>query len=346
MSDKTDNLIRASVEGNSLNDEARALLVRAGSSDMNEAYAAQHAIAVQAGEVIREGVVDGDIHSDIFFMEDFTNTTFDGRIDLDLLAPGTEKEHIAYVMPDHGKIPHRFVESDYIMLSTYSIVNSIDVTLKYFRNARFDILRRMLEVLRAGFVKKKNDDCWQTLVSAGNGRGIVVYDSDATAGVFTPKLTSLMKTVMRRNGGGNSTSMNRRRLTDLYVSPEALEDMSAWGLNLVPDSVREQIYRSEDGAISDLFGVTYHDIDELGVGQEYQLYFTGTLSGSLAASDVELVVGLDLTARDKAFLMPVEENLQVFEDNTLHRSGLAGFYGMETYGCAVLDTRFVLLGSF
>jgi len=39
-----------------------------------------------------------------------------------------------------------------------------------------------------------------------------------------------MKTVMRRNGGGNSTSANRGQLTDLYVSPEAVEDIRNWEL--------------------------------------------------------------------------------------------------------------------
>lgn len=323
---------------------ASDLLKRAGSNDPEIASAAQREIATAAAAVIREGVVDGDIVSDIFYTEPYDQDFI--RIDLDLLSPGTEDEHIAYVMPDHGKIPHRQVEGDYIMLNTYTIASSIDCTRNYFKNARYDVLRRMLEVLNGGFVKKKNDDGWQTLLSAGNGRGILVYDSDATAGVFTPKLVSQMKTVMRRNGGGNSTSMNRKRLTDLYISPEAMEDMASWQLNLVPDSVRTEIFRSQDGALMGLYGVNFHDLDELGVGQEYQLYFTGTLGGSMGGSDQEIVVGLDLTAKDKAFIMPVSDALQVYEDNTVHRQGLVSFYGLESVGFACLDVRYVLLGSF
>ena len=45
------------------------------------------------------------------------------------------------------------------------------------------------------------------LLAAGVDRNIVVFDSDADAGQFTKRLVSLMKTVMRRNGGGNSLAI-------------------------------------------------------------------------------------------------------------------------------------------
>ena len=83
-----------------------------------------------------------------------------------------------------------------------------------------------MEVLEASFVKKMNDDGWHTILAAGVDRNIVVFDSDAAAGQFTKRLVNLMKTVMRRNGGGNSSSNNRGQLTDLYVSPEAMEDLT------------------------------------------------------------------------------------------------------------------------
>jgi hypothetical protein len=350
------NSIKASVDSTDLTPEAKNLLVSAGSNDKNVALKAQAQIAkgiaaalneyTQAVDgPIREGILDGDIVSDIFVTEDFTETT-DLRIPLDLLAPGTEKEHVAYVMPDHGKIPMRRVEADYIQLNTYPIGSSIDCTRRFLKHARYDVLRRMIEVLNMSFVKKNNDDGWQTLISAAKGRGIIAYDADAAQGSFTPKLISLMKTVVRRNGGGNSTSVARRKLTDLYMSPEAFEDMSSWGLGLVSDDIRTQIQRSEEGAVRGMYGVNFHDLDELGVGQEYQLYYTSTLGGSLAASDEELVIGLDLSQPDKSFIHPVSQEIEITEDENLHRHGLVGFYGSMESGWAVLDVRYVLAGSF
>ena len=350
------NSIKASVESTDLTPEAKNLLVSAGSNDKIVALKAQAQIAkgiaaalneyTQAVDgPIREGILDGDIVSDIFVSEDFTETT-DLRIPLDLLAPGTEKEHVAYVIPDHGKIPMRRVEADYIQLNTYPIGSSIDCTRRFLKHARYDVLRRMIEVLNMSFVKKNNDDGWQTLIAAAKGRGIIAFDADAEAGSFSPKLISLMKTVVRRNGGGNSTSVARRKLTDLYMSPEAFEDMSSWGLGLVSDDIRTQIQRSEEGAVRGMYGVNFHDLDELGVGQEYQLYYTSTLGGSLAASDEELVIGLDLSQPDKSFIHPVSQEIEITEDENLHRHGLVGFYGSMEGGWAVLDVRYVLAGSF
>jgi hypothetical protein len=355
------NEIKDSVETSELTDAAKTLLSDAGSNDRNTSMRAQAQIAkgiasalnefnhTQAVEgPIREGVLKGDIVSDIFVTEDFSYTN-DLRIPLDLLAPGTEKDHVAYVIPDHGKIPMRRVEADYIQLNTYMIGSSIDCTRKFLKNARFDVLRRMIEVLNMSFVKKNNDDGWQTLLAAAYGRGIAAYDADAPVGSFTPKLVSLMKTVVRRNGGGNSTSTNRRKLTDLYMSPEAFEDMSAWGLNLVSDDIRSSIQRSEEGAVRGMYGVNFHDIDELGVGQEYQLYYTGVLNGALASAggqDEELVIGLDLTQPDKSFIHPVSQKIEVTEDDNLHRHGLVGFYGSMEGGWACLDVRYILAGSF
>ena len=88
-----------------------------------------------------------------------------------------------------------------------------------------------------------------------------------------------------------------------------------------------------------------HDLDELGEGQEYQTFFTTGLGGAVQASDVELVVGLDQSAND-SFVMPMKQQLEVFEDPTLHRQQRAGFYGFAELGFGVLDNRRVILGSF
>ena len=86
-------------------------------------------------------------------------------------------------------------------------------------------------------------------------------------------------------------------------------------------------------------------LDELGEGQEYQTFFTDSLSGAVQTSDLELVVGLDQSSND-SFVMPVKQPLEVFEDPALHRHQRAGFYGWAEVGFGVLDNRRILLGSF
>jgi hypothetical protein len=327
-------------------DEFIALLRKSGDADINVAAAAQREFAKALELPLRKGVLVGNILGDIFetiAVEPGSTTEYP----LDLVSPGLEGEHVAYTNPGHGRIPERSVEGDYVMIPTYSITSSVDYLLRYAREARWDIVGRAMQVMEAGFTKKMNDDGWHTILAAGVDRNILVYDADATAGLFSKRLVSLMQTVMRRNSGGNSASVGRGRLTDIYVSPEALEDVRNWGLDQVDDVTRREIYTAAPGGapITRIFGVNLHDLDELGEGQQYQSFFADDLSGAVQASDLELVVGLDLSTND-SFVMPVKEQLQVFEDPTLHRQQRAGYYGFAELGFGVLDNRRVVLGSF
>ncbi len=323
--------------------ELTELLVRSGSQNREVALAANAEFAKALELPLRKGLLSGDILNGIFEPIQLAQGATP-EFPLDFLAPGTEKDFVAYTIPNHGYIPERHVESDYVMVPVYDIGSSIDYLLKYARDARWDVVGRAMEVLEASFVKKMNDDGWHTILAAGVDRNIVVYDSDAAASQFTKRLVSLMKTVMRRNGGGNSASNNRGRLTDLFVSPEAMEDIRNWGLDQVDEITRREIYTAADGAVNRVFGINLHDLDELGVGQQYQSFFSSTLQGQIDAGDSEIVVGLDLSKSD-SFIMPVREQVQIFEDETLHRQKRAGFYGWAEQGFAVLDNRRVLLGS-
>jgi hypothetical protein len=305
--------------------EMNDLLIKSGSGERSESIAATHELAVALQTPLRQGVLDGDITGNIFE----TITLAPGaapEFPLDFVAPGQEKNFVAYTIPNHGRIPERNVEGDFVMVPTY------------------EIGARAMQVLEASFVKKINDDAWHTLLAAATDRNIVVYDAAASAGQFTKRLVSLMKTVMRRNGGGNSTSVNRGKLTDIYLSPEAIEDIRDWGVDQVDEVTRREIFTAADGTLNRIFSVNLHDLDELGEDQEYQLFFTSDLSGSLASGDVELVVGLDQRTTD-SFVMPVREGVQIYEDDNLHRQRRAGFYGWAEHGFGVLDNRRVLLGS-
>ena len=323
--------------------ELTELLRRSGSANREESLNANAEFAKALELPLRQGVVSGDILEGIFEAINLAPGATP-EFPLDFLSPGSERDFVAYTIPNHGRIPERHVEGDYVMVPTYDVGASIDYLLKYARDARWDVVGRAMEVLESQFTKKMNDDGWHTLLAAGVDRNIVTFDSDADAGQFTKRLVSLMKTVMRRNGGGNSASNNRGLLTDLYVSPEAMEDLRNWNVDQVDEITRREIYTAADGSVNRVFGVNLHDLDELGVGQEYQNYYTNTLNATMGGSDTEVVVGLDLRKSD-SFIMPVRQEVQIFEDETLHRQKRAGFYGWAEVGFAVLDNRRVLLGS-
>ncbi len=330
--------------------EMNALLVRSGDSDYGVALAAQRELAKALTLPLRQGVMKGDISGGIFETINFQPGAA-VEFPLDFLSPGTEKDYIAYTIPNVGRIPERHIEGDYVMVPTYDVGNSIDWHLKYARDARWDIVGRAMLVLESGFVRKNNNDAWHTLLAAGVGRNLVAYDDSATAGLFTKRLVALMKTIMRRNAGGNSTSLNQGKLTDLYLSPEGLEDIRSWDLSQIDEFTRREIFLAggtgPDGeaALPSIFGIPLHDIDEFGVSQEYQVYYANTLGGTLPSDKVELVVGLDLRNKD-SFVRPMRQEVEVFEDPTFHRQRRAGVYGYSEGGWASLDSRRILLGSF
>jgi hypothetical protein len=319
-------------------DQMRALLAMA---ETNEDARYQLAKALEVP--LRKGIMAGDITFNIFEQVKFDH----GRLyeyPVDLLAPGTEKEFTAYTIPNEGRLPEKQVEGDYVTIPAYEVGNSISVMVKYWRDADWNVQGRMMEILEAGHVKKNNDDAWHTILAAGVDRNIVVYDSTANSGQFTKRLLSLAKTVMRRNGGGNSTSMNRGKLTDVYLSPELVEDIRNWGVDQVDEVTRRSIYTAEDGSdtINRIFSVNLHDLDELGEGQEYQNYYTSDLAASLVTGDLELLVGLDLNAND-CFINPVREYLRIEPDEMLKRVRKMGWTSIAEHGWASMDGRRVIL---
>jgi hypothetical protein len=207
------------------------------------------------------------------------------------------------------------------------------------RDARWDVVARMTQVLEGMFVRKMNDDGVRTILAAAVARNVVPYDDASTAGLFTKRLVAVGQTYMRRYGGGNSASNERSELTDMYISPEARQDVLSWDLTQVPDSIRTQIWTNwESGGLAKIGPVTIHDWDELGVGQDYQNYYSNVLGGTLPSDKTELAIGLDLKNRD-SFVMPVRAEPEMHEDMTFHRQRRWGMYGWAECGWGVLDSR-------
>ncbi len=314
--------------------EMDALLARSGSTNYEVARAAQAELSIALTLPLKQGVLKGDILGNVFEPINF-KPGMAVEFPLDFLSPGSERDFIAYTIPNVGRIPEHHVEGDYVMVPTYDVGASIDYSLKYARDARWDVVARAMQVIEAMHVRKNNDDGFHVILAAGVGRNLVYYDDAATAGLFTKRLVALMRTAMRRNAGGNSTSLNKGKLTDLYISPESLEDIRSWDLTQIDDVTRREIFMSgaedTEGAITRIFGVNLHDIDELGVGQDYELYYENTLGGALSGSKLEIVVGLDLMNRD-SFVRPIRQEPEIFDDPTFHRQRRAGMYSWAEGG--------------
>jgi len=329
-----------------ISDSMKDILVATASDVQSERVAATQTIAEAMEVPLRKVILSGDILNGLFETMDYTNAKSTPRIPLDVILPGTEKEFAAYCVPKQGDVPQRFYFGDDVMVPTYKVANTAYWLLDVARDAQWDIVGRIMEIFEAGFVKKMNDDAWHVILAALVDRNIIVSDGDAAGGLFTKRLISEMKTVMRRQGGGNAGSVNRYELNDLFLSPEAMEDVRNWNIDQVTELLRNQILQS-DGYLTRIMGVNLNVMDELGEGQEYQKYFTDVLGGSLAGGgDLELVVGV--RRGNFGLVMPVKESLTVREDTDFRtwREGRAGVYGKAEMGFACLNNLVVLAGSF
>ena len=324
-------------------EEHKNLLRQTASPDVNVAYAAQQKIAKAIELPLRQGIQPGDIIGDIF-----EEVPADGlstiEFPLDLLTPGTESDFAAFTVPSFGAIPQRHVQSDYVNVPVYYIANAIDWDVRYARNARWDVVSRATEVFQKGFIKKQNDDGWHCLTAAAFNRNIIVADSDSAAGVFSVRLVSLAKLVMGRNGGGNSTSVNNFRATDLFISLESEADIRSWNVDQVDEITRREIFTTPEGTLNRIFSVNLHALHELGEGQEYNTYFVTTLGGTLPTAGnakLEVAFAMDLSKKG-SFVKPIGETLQVYPDDSKLRSLQRGIFGTMAHGYAALDSRQIL----
>lgn len=318
---------------------------------------AQRAFAAELNMPLRQGIFDRDNLGGIYEKQVLAPGA-QANYPLDFVKPGEEDEFIAYTLPKQGRLPERHVEGDELWVPTFSIGNAIDWSLKYAKEARFDVIMRAIKVYEAGFVRKINSDGWRTVMSAADGRGLVVTAAGAApftgstlvptpaAGQFSKELISRMKTAMTRGAGGNG---NSGRLTDVYLSLEAMEDIRAWDVDEIDEFTRREIFVSKEYGLAQIYGIVLHEMTEFGEGQEYENFLKTTLARSHQTVNSvtlkEYCIGLDLSTMD-SFVMPIREELQTYEDPNLYREQRAGIYGWMEHGFAVLDPRRVLVGEF
>lgn len=337
--------------------EAIDALRATASPDSDVRSQAQKAFAAELNMPLRQGVFDRDNLGGIYEKQVLAPGA-QANYPLDFVKPGEEDEFIAFALPKQGRVPERHVEGDELWVPTFQIGNAIDWSLKYAKEARFDVIMRAIRVYEAGFVRKINSDGWRTILGAADGRGLVVTANGtapftgstlaptAAGGQFTKELISRMKTAMTRGAGGNG---NSGRLTDVYLSLEAMEDIRAWDVDEIDEFTRREIFVSREYGLAQIYGVVLHEMTEFGEGQEYEEFLETTLGrGHQTINSVNLreyCVGLDLSTMD-SFVQPIREELQTYEDPALYREQRAGIFGWMEHGFAVLDPRRVLLGEF
>ncbi len=336
-------------------EETLVLLRAMASRDKRKADAARQAFAQELISPLRRGIFDADNLGEIYSPQviPYGSTA---SYPLDFVRPGDEDNYTAYTLSEQGRLPERRVEASEINVPTFKIGNSIDWDIKFMKEARWDVVKRALQVFEAGFVRKINSDGWRCVLAAAADRGLVVVADGASVftgaasclttaaatGEFTKEVVSRLHTAMTRGAGGNG---NAGRLTDLYLSLEAMECVRAWDATRIDEFTRREIFTSSEKGLAEIYGVIMHSMTEYGQDQEYDAFLETVLSISKPAGTEQFVLGMDLSTED-SFVMPIKEELEVYDDDALTRFQRMGIFGWMRHGFACLDNRRTLLGAF
>lgn len=220
-----------------------------------------------------------------------------------------------------------------LKIATYRLDSAVSINKRYARQARLDIIAKLVERMSQEVLVKQERNAWAVMLKAlgeasttpQGGSALKHYIAAGTAGQFKlDDLNKLMTRVKRINeswAGGTPADPYSTGLTDLYVSPEIKEKIRAFAYNplntvsgvrttgssststesaiALPDGMREEIYRN--AGMQEIYGVNIIELIELGLSKKYNILFdsyiteTSTLGTAFNPSTYQILVGVDNT---------------------------------------------------
>lgn len=219
-----------------------------------------------------------------------------------------------------------------VKIATYRLDSAVSINKRYARQARLDIIAKLVERMSQEILVKQERNAWAVLLKAlgeasttpAGGSALKHYIEAGTAGQFKlDDLNKLMTRVKRINeswAGGTPADPYSTGLTDLYVSPEIKEKIRAFAYNplntvggvrtaggsststesaiALPDGMREEIYRN--AGMQEIYGVNIVELIELGLSKKYNFLFDNYITtmpsgGTFNPDNYQILVGVDNT---------------------------------------------------
>jgi len=355
--------------------EQEALVKAMGSNNTAESREAQEAFAAFLGpvvaQVINQAATAGAVYVDAPYDADDSPS-----FPLDLYYNESDNYFSVISQNIAGGLPtsQDVFAGQELKIAPYRLDSAVSFLKKYARRGRLDVLAKAVERMAQEVLVKQERNAWAVILKAA-ADGVTNSDQHAFAlGGTTFQLNdlNLMMTRMRRINSsfaqGTPADGFSRGLTDLFVSPEVMEDIRAFSYNAVggnlgdqnasaqtatsqtdlPSTVREEIYRAA-GAGS-LFGVNITEILELGPNRKY-VNLMETLDPSLMDNPTttdDIIVGIDASKGAFVRAIATQDNstfTALADDQFSARSEKLGFYGHLEEGRVCVDTRAVVVGA-
>jgi hypothetical protein len=343
------------------------------SSDKLKAIEARQAFAAAIGPVVLQ-VLDKMGTSQMIFEQMPFNEDTHPEIELDLYYDKAVNEVAVYHNGVGGSAPTSEVTGlKTLKLHWAEIESAVSLNKRYIERNNLPVVSKALNRLTQEILVKKEILAWSTLMKAlgearTNGADHIITSNAANQ--FIPhdmnRLIVLSKRINESFDGGTPTAMFSSGATDLFLSPETMALIREMAYNPIntrsgsvttsgatsitaPESIRTQLWNAS--GISEFFGKSLHELNELGDGEIYCNFFAAYAPGSInhsnsnfSATD-DLVVALDLS-RD-SFISPIAQNAEngatlVVEDDDMfqyNRSRKVGWFARQQQGFSIIDSR-------
>jgi hypothetical protein len=364
--------------------EQNALIQALGSKNMAISLEAQEAFAKFMGPVIQILLQKAGTASRIYTDAPYNADTDNPSYPLDLYYDQGVGFVNVWSQNVAGGLPTSEIWGlQEMKIATYRLDSAVSFNKRYARKCRLDVVAKGVERMAQEVLVKQEINAWATALKAlaeanspysteTNHKHIVGATS---SGVFTfGDLNNLFTLVRRINSsfdGGTAVEPYSEGPTDIYTSPEIMQQIRAMAYNplfystttwtsatwntqtQLPNSVREDLWKNPGTA--NFFGTNFIQLNEFGAGHAYNTLFNSfTTSQNVPGpnSDVwnstrQILVAID--NKRGAFIRPVARDSdtgstftsEVDDQYNLKRVDKAGFYGSLEEGRVVIDARAV-----
>lgn len=337
------------------------------SSDPATAMAAREAFAAVAGKVILQ-VLNLRASAPLIYKDwQFSEENDNVSIPLDMFYNKLVDNVTVWQQTQAGGLGSSLVTGlQELKISTYTLDTAVSFLERNIKNGTLPVVSLGLNRAAQELLAKQEANAFLIVLkalgeSSTNGTSHVI--AATTANVLQlddfNRLITRSKRINLAFNGGTPDAMYSKGATDLFMSPEMIEQirgfayqpmntrvgtMTTSGATAValPDSVRTQIYNS--GGDYSIYGVNIHEMLELGDGTNYNLMFKANYAGSFTAASDQIILGVD-TSRG-VVIRPVATDAETggqlvmqVDDQFTKRSKRIGFFGGITEGRCVLDAR-------
>jgi hypothetical protein len=354
--------------------EEQVELVKAmASRNRDVAYEAQQALAEFIGPVLSEVVNQAPTISNLFTSFQF-NEMDSPSIPLDLYYDVTAPDYVkVYSTTVPGGLPTNTVTPTVseMKFNTYRLDSAVDFDKRYAAKSRMDVIGKTFTRIAQEILLRQEDTSANLILGSladaeTNGQSHTIEAAGDTLILDDfNRLLTLGKRINTAWTGGAPEGGRIKGVTDLIMSPEAVEGLRSMAYNpintkgtatdggrqagdIVPatDDMRNAIYNN--AGIPEFYGISIMEINELGKVDGTAQKFLATWNTLSGNTDDDLVLGLDRSRESlfRAIALDAETGSELSllaDDQYSVRQQKIGYYGSMEEGRMVLDNR-VLTG--